>query len=99
MVYLGMWQQRCLQIIKELEGGADVLYVDRLADVMAPMSDGASITDLLSPAIIGGQLSFYAECDEVELVRARQRNPALVESLRIVRVPEASPAQVIALLE
>jgi len=99
MVYLGMWQQRCLQIIKELEGGGDVLYVDRLADVMAPMSDGASIADLLSPAIIGNQLTLFAECDESELVRARQRNPTLVEALRVIRVPEAVPAQVVALLE
>jgi len=99
MVYLGMWQQRCLQIVKELEGGADVLYVDRLADVMAPMSDGASIAELLSPAIVGNQLTLFAECDETELVRARQRNPALVEALRVIRVPEAVPAQVVALLE
>jgi ATP-dependent Clp protease ATP-binding subunit ClpC len=99
MVYLGMWQQRCLQIVKELEGGNDVLYIDRLADAMAPMSDGASITDLLSPAVISNELTLYAECDEPELVRARQRNPALIESMRIVRVPEATPAQVVSLLE
>ncbi len=99
MVYLGMWQQRCLMIVRELEGGSDVLYVDRIADIMAPMSDGASIADLLSPAVIGNQLTLYAECDESELVRARQRNPALIEAMRIVRVPEAVPAQVVALLE
>ncbi len=99
MVYLGMWQQRCLAIVKELEGSSDVLYLDRIADAMAPMSDGASIMDLLSPSVIAGELSIIAECDDVELVRARQRNPALVDALRIVRVPEALPAQVIALLE
>ncbi|HEY5944716.1 MAG TPA: AAA family ATPase, partial [Kofleriaceae bacterium] len=99
MVYLGMWQQRCLSIIKELEGGSDVLFVDRLADAMAPMSDGASITDLLAPAVLAGELSLLAECDEAELVRARQRNPALLDAMRIVRVPEATPAQVIALLD
>ncbi|HEY5921225.1 MAG TPA: hypothetical protein VIV11_06125, partial [Kofleriaceae bacterium] len=99
MVYLGMWQQRCLSIVKELEGGSDVLFIDRLADAMAPMSDGASITDLLTPAVIAGELSIFAECDEAELVRARQRNPALLDALRVVRVPEATPAQVIALLE
>jgi ATP-dependent Clp protease ATP-binding subunit ClpC len=99
MVYLGMWQQRCLSIVRELQGGRDILYIDRLADAMAPMSDGASILDLLSPAIIGGELSIVAECDEVELVRARQRNPALLDALRVVRVPEATAAQVIALLE
>ncbi len=99
MVYLGMWQQRCLAIVKELEGGGDVLFVDRLADAMAPMSDGAAITDLLAPAILAGELTLFAECDEAELVRARQKNPALLDAMRVVRVPEATPAQVIALLE
>jgi ATP-dependent Clp protease ATP-binding subunit ClpC len=99
MVYLGMWQQRCLAMLKELEGSNDVLYIDRLSDAMSPMSDGASILDLLSPAVIAGELSLIAECDEVELVRARQKNPALVDALRVIRVPEALPAEVIALLE
>jgi ATP-dependent Clp protease ATP-binding subunit ClpC len=99
MVYLGMWQQRCLAIVKEIEGSSDVLYLDRLADAMAPMSDGASIMDLLSPAVIASELTLIAECDEAELVRARQKNPALIDALRVVRVAEALPAQVIALLE
>jgi ATP-dependent Clp protease ATP-binding subunit ClpC len=99
MVYLGMWQDRCLRIVRELEGGSDVLFVDRLADVMAPMSDGASIADLLAPGVLAGELSLIAECDGAELVRARQKNPALLDALRVVRVPEATPAQVIALLE
>ena len=99
MVYLGMWQQRCLQLAHELGGSDDVLFLDRLADAMVPMSDGASITDLLAPAIVARELVVIAECDEVELVRARQRHPALVDALRVVRVPEATPAQTIALLE
>ena len=99
MVYLGMWQERCLKIVHELDGGADVLYVDRLADVLAPMADGAAIIDLLGPAVIAGGLTLVAECDEAELVRARQRVPALVDALRVVRVDEATPPQAIALLE
>ncbi|HEU0031540.1 MAG TPA: AAA family ATPase [Kofleriaceae bacterium] len=99
MIYLGMWQQRCLQIVHELADSSDVLYVDRLADILAPASDGASIAELLAPAVIAGQLSLVAECDELELVRARQKFPALVDKLRVVRVAEAAPAQTIALLE
>ncbi len=99
MVYLGMWQQRCLAIVEELDGGDDALYLDRLADVMAPMSDGASIMDLLAPAIVARELSAIAECDEAELVRARQRSPALVDAFKIIRVPELAPAHTIALLE
>ncbi len=99
MVYLGMWQQRCLQLVHELAGGDDVVFLDRLADAMAPMSDGAAITDLLAPAIVSRELCVIAECDEAELVRARQRHPALVDAFRVVRVAEATPAQTIALLE
>jgi ATP-dependent Clp protease ATP-binding subunit ClpC len=99
MVYLGMWQQRCLEIVEELSDTADALFVDRLADVLAPASDGASIAELLAPAVIDGSISLIAECDEIELVRARQRFPALVDALRVIRVPEASTAQTIALLE
>ncbi len=99
MIYLGMWQQRCLELVAELAEGSDVLFVDRLADILAPASDGASIAELLAPAVIHGSLSLIAECDEAELVRARQRFPALVDALRVVRIPEATPAQAIALLE
>jgi ATP-dependent Clp protease ATP-binding subunit ClpC len=99
MIYLGMWQQRCLDLVAELAEGSDVLFVDRLADVLAPASDGATIAELLAPAVIHGSLSLIAECDEAELVRARQRAPALIDALRVVRVPEATPAQAIALLE
>jgi ATP-dependent Clp protease ATP-binding subunit ClpC len=99
MVYLGMWQQRCLALVEELSDGDDVLYVDRLADVLAPMNDGASVAELVGGAVIAGQLCLIAECDEAELVRARQRLPALVDAMRIVRIPEATPAQTIALLE
>ena len=73
MVYLGMWQQRCLAIVDELAGGDDVLYVDRLADLMAPMSDGASIAELLAPAVIARR----ARADRrVRRGRARARAPA-----------------------
>ncbi|HEX3762742.1 MAG TPA: AAA family ATPase [Kofleriaceae bacterium] len=99
MVYLGMWQQRCLAIADELSGGDDALYADRLPDLLAPMSDGGSIAELLAGPVIAGQLSLIAECDDGELVRARQRLPALVEAMRVVRVPEASAAQTLALIE
>jgi ATP-dependent Clp protease ATP-binding subunit ClpC len=99
MVYLGMWQQRCLDIVRELNDTTDVLYVDRLADVLQPASDGASIAELIAPAVINNQLTLIAECDELELVRARQRFPALLDALRIVRVPETTPALTLALLE
>ncbi len=99
MIYLGMWQQRCIDMVRELNDTTDVLYVDRLADILQPTSDGASIAELLAPAVIAGTLTMIAECDELELVRARQKAPALIDALRVIRVPESTPALTIALLE
>jgi len=94
-----MWQQRCLQIVEELADSDDVFYVDRLSDAMATMSDGASNRRADRRRGDRGQLSLIAECDEPELVRARQRFPALIDAMRVVRLSEATAAQTIALLE
>ena len=50
MVYLGMWQERCLKIVDALSYENDYLYVDRLTSILAPQPDGSSIGDLLLPA-------------------------------------------------
>jgi ATP-dependent Clp protease ATP-binding subunit ClpC len=99
MVYLGMWQERCLKLAGELAETTDALFVDRLADIMAPMSDGASIAELLAPWVVTKTLTMIAECDEAELVRARQRAPAFIDAFRVIRVDEASPAQTLALAQ
>lgn len=98
MVYLGMWQDRCLRMIDELSHEGDYLHVDRLADLMSPQSDGASIADLLAPAMIAEEISLIAECDESELERCRQKNPAFVDAFHLVRMDEMAPASVLELL-
>ena len=99
MIYLGMWQQRCLALVHELHDSPDALFVDRLSDFMAPMSDGASIAEFFGPSVVAQELTIIAECDEAELVRARQRAPAMLDAFRILRVDEATPAQTLALVE
>jgi ATP-dependent Clp protease ATP-binding subunit ClpC len=98
MAYLGMWQERCLALVRELTAAGDWLYVDRLVDLVRPQSDGASIADLLAPAVIAGEVRLLAECDEAELVRCRQRQPALVDAFQVVRVDELAAAHVLPLL-
>ncbi|MCE9575880.1 MAG: AAA family ATPase [Deltaproteobacteria bacterium] len=98
MTYLGMWQERCLAIAGELTERGDWMHVDRLADVCAPQADGASIADLFAPAIIAGELRVIAECDETELVRCRQKYPALVDAFHLVRFEEPAPAHVLGLM-
>ncbi len=98
MVYLGMWQDRCLTLARELSATEDWLYVDRLVDLLAPQPDGASIADLLAPAVVAGELRMIAEASESELARCRRRNQAFVDAFEVIRVDEPGPDQVIPML-
>jgi ATP-dependent Clp protease ATP-binding subunit ClpC len=98
MVYLGMWQARCLDIARELTARGDWLYADRLVDLCASQSDGASIADLLAPGLVAGELRMIAECDENELLRCRQRNAALVDAFTVIRLDEPAATHVLPML-
>jgi ATP-dependent Clp protease ATP-binding subunit ClpC len=93
MIYLGMWQDRVLQINQMMSHEGNYLYVDRLPALMAPQSDGASIADLMAPPVITGELSLIAEADERELLRCRQLDPSFVDCFRIIHLHEPGLSQ------
>ncbi|HUH05440.1 MAG TPA: AAA family ATPase [Kofleriaceae bacterium] len=99
MVYLGMWQDRILRLVEELSHEGDYLYVDRLPGILTPQSDGATIADLLAPAIEAGEISVIAECDERELTRSRQRFPGLIDQFRVIRLAEPPAATLAPVME
>ncbi len=88
MVYLGMWQERCLALAAELIGTDDWLYVDRLVDILTPEPDGSCIADLWAPVITTGEIRVIAECSEAELTSARRKHPALLDGFTVLRVDE-----------
>ena len=98
MVYLGMWQQRCIDLVEELSFEDNYLFVDRLTGLMAPQPDGASIADLMATAVRDESLSLIAECTESELETCRRISPAFCDLFRIVRIPERSPADMSTLI-
>ncbi|MFO0551970.1 MAG: AAA family ATPase [Polyangiaceae bacterium] len=89
MVYLGMWQERCLHILRELEGQGDYLYLGSLSSILRAQPDGSSIAEMLEPAILAGELSIIVEATPFELERAERVAPGLVAKL--VRVHVAEP--------
>jgi ATP-dependent Clp protease ATP-binding subunit ClpC len=94
MTYLGMWQERCLAVARELGGTDDWLFVDRLAELAAAQGDGSSIAELWLPAVVAGELRLIAECSPSELARLRRRHPALVDAFAVVRLDEPGPDEV-----
>jgi ATP-dependent Clp protease ATP-binding subunit ClpC len=86
MIYVGMWQERCLSLIAELAHEGDYLYVDRLTGLLAEQPDGASIAELLQPAVISGELSVIAECTPSELEHCARKAPALINAFTVLRL-------------
>jgi len=98
MKYLGMWQARCLKIVEELSHEGDYLHVGALLPLLRPQPDGASIADLLAPALRSGELSIIAECTEQELEVAERRAASLLAGFQVVRLRELDAAAVPGLL-
>ncbi|MGK3999902.1 AAA family ATPase [Sorangium sp. So ce1024] len=98
MTYLGMWQARCLKLVRELSHEGDLLHVGALLPLLKPQPDGASIADVLLPALRAGEVSLIAECTEAELEACQRRAPSLVACFQVVRLREPDAAAVPALL-
>ncbi len=99
MIYLGMWQDRVLDIISALSSEGDYLRVDKLTPLCAQQSDGTSIAELLLPAVASGEISLICEASEPELLAARQRNSSFVDQFEIVRLSEPPTAELVRVLE
>ncbi len=92
MKYLGMWEQRCLDLVAELSGEGDVLYFDRLAPVLAAQTGRSSIADLLLPAVVAGDIALLSECTHEEHERLVQRAPNLLGLFHVVRIEPPAPS-------
>ncbi len=92
MVYLGMWEKRCLDLLEELSFEGDYLYVDHLPGILAEQTGRSSIGDLLFPAVEAGEISVLAECTEAELEDCQRRSPGWVQQFHLVRLEEPTRA-------
>ncbi len=98
MVYLGMWQERVLNLIEELSGRNEWLHVDRLSALAKPQPDGTSIAEMLEGALANGDVSLLAEATPSELEHLGRRHASLLARFRVIRVPEKSVDATIALI-
>jgi ATP-dependent Clp protease ATP-binding subunit ClpC len=98
MIYLGMWQQRCLNLVDELYEEGDYLYVDHLTSLLDAQPDGSSIGELLAPSVQAEAISLIAEASEAELERCRKRHPSLLNAFQIIRFKETDASDMPQLL-
>lgn len=98
MIYVGMWQERVLSLVEELDSEGDYLYVDRLGPLLRPQADGASVADILAPAMRRGSIAVIAECTPAELADAKRRDAGFVELFQTIRVDEPPASSLLPLL-
>ncbi len=98
MKYLGMWEQRCLDIVGELTGEGDLLYFDRLGPLLAVQTGRSSIADVLLPAIAAGDIAILSECTAEEHERLVQRAPGLLGLFHVVKIDPPPGAAMPAML-
>lgn len=97
--YLGMWEQRCLELSYELSGEGDYLFVDRLTDLVRPRSGASSIGDLLEAALAEGSVSLIAECTIEEHERLQASHSSLLANFQVLRLLPPSVEEVCALVD
>ena len=93
MTYLGMWQQRCIKLARELSDGGDYLHVDSLMGILDPQHDGATVADFFEGGLGDGTVRMIVECTREELERARRARPSFVQHFTVVRVDEPTTVE------
>jgi ATP-dependent Clp protease ATP-binding subunit ClpC len=90
MMYLGQWEQRCLDLIEELSGQGDLLYVDKLPPLLGAQTGHSSIADMFMPALQASELALIAECTPEELERLTSQSAAFIGQFHLIRIAPAS---------
>ncbi|MCP4694184.1 MAG: ATP-dependent Clp protease ATP-binding subunit, partial [Desulfobacterales bacterium] len=100
MKYLGQWEERCEEVIEELEEADGVLCVDSLLDLVriGGRSPIDSVGAFFIPYLKSGELRMIAEAAPPELDACRRLLPALADQFRILRVEPLERAAALSLL-
>lgn len=101
MKYLGQWEARCEEIIRELRQIEGSLCIENLLDLIrgGGESPQSSVAAFFSTYMQRGELSLIAEATAEELDACRRLLPGLVDQFAIVKLPPLDRADAVAVLD
>jgi ATP-dependent Clp protease ATP-binding subunit ClpC len=101
MRYLGEWQKRCEETIRELAGLRGILCVESLVDLVGVGGSGpeSSVAAFLIPYLRNGELRLVAEATPQEMDACDRVLPGLIDEMRILKIDEFSDRQALTVLE
>ena len=99
MKYLGQWEQRCEEVVEELEEADGVLCIEKLLDLVRIGGKGAvdSVGAFFVPYLKSGELRMVAEATPMELDACRRLLPGLADQFKILRVEPMERPSVLSL--
>ena len=95
MKYLGQWEERCEEVIRELSEVDGVLCAESLIDLLrlGGSGPGDSIASFLLPYLESGELRMATEATPAELDACRGLLPGLVDVFQVLRLREMDVPQ------
>lgn len=101
MSVVGAWEQRCKDMVAELEARQDVLFVDDLPGLVYTGRTAQADTHVagyLEPHIARGEIRVIGECTPERLEATREEAPGFFSRFHVVQVPELDEAQTLMVL-
>lgn len=91
MVYLGMWQQRALDVLSEAQRSGAILYLDNVLELVqatqSGSAEGMSLARLIEPFVEQREVVVVFEATPDALTAAEAVEPGLISKLRRLPVP------------
>ncbi|HEY1065535.1 MAG TPA: AAA family ATPase, partial [Pirellulales bacterium] len=90
MQYLGQWEERCEEVVRELNGIRGVLCLDNLLDLVRTggQTAGSGLAAFFGSYLERSELQLVIEATPEQLDACRRLLPGFAEHFRIVDVPE-----------
>jgi len=92
----GMWQERCQQLIDDVQGKNVVLHLGNLSELMnvgKSNQNDQGIASFLRPAIARCTLTVVLEATPEQLPALEREDPHFLELLHRIELPEPTPEQ------
>ncbi len=99
--YLGEWEQKCEQLIQELQHAAGLLWVEDISRLMMIGGSGPedSVAAFFSAFLRDGDLHMVGEVTPSQLDSMRRMLPGFVENFRIINLKELPEAKIFGILD
>lgn len=97
---LGMWQERCLKLIREAQATHAILHVGSVVELMeaGKIEGQPGVASMIRQAIARGRVQIIAECTPEQLVRVEREEPLLLRALVRYDLTEPDPGTITTIL-